>query len=68
MHNFYYVGTQVESEGLDRRDMSLPGYQLELLQDAVKYGMFVICPGNNLVGGAKLPLQLSRLLQYVTHF
>ncbi|XP_038066380.1 xylan 1,4-beta-xylosidase-like [Patiria miniata] len=33
------TGTQVENEGLDRRNMSLPGHQLELLQNAVKYAV-----------------------------
>lgn len=32
------TGTDIESEGKDRRDMELPGKQLQLLQDAVKYG------------------------------
>ncbi|XP_071137812.1 uncharacterized protein [Mytilus edulis] len=32
------TGTDIESEGTDRRDMELPGKQLQLLQDAVKYG------------------------------
>ncbi|XP_071794783.1 uncharacterized protein [Asterias amurensis] len=31
------TGVSVESEGNDRRSMSLPGHQLQLLQDAVKY-------------------------------
>ncbi|XP_022099649.1 probable beta-D-xylosidase 2 [Acanthaster planci] len=30
-------GTSIESEGLDRRNLALPGHQLQLLQDAVKY-------------------------------
>ncbi|XP_038072709.1 probable beta-D-xylosidase 6 [Patiria miniata] len=33
------TGTQVENQGLDRHNMSLPGYQLELLQNAVKYAV-----------------------------
>ncbi|XP_022105253.1 probable beta-D-xylosidase 6 [Acanthaster planci] len=33
------TGTRVENEGLDRRNMSLPGHQLELLQNAVKYAL-----------------------------
>ncbi|NWV00316.1 BXL5 xylosidase, partial [Upupa epops] len=30
------TGTDVETEGKDRRDLSLPGHQLQLLQDAVQ--------------------------------
>ncbi|XP_022105195.1 probable beta-D-xylosidase 2 [Acanthaster planci] len=33
------TGTKVEREGLDRRTMSLPGHQLQLLQNAVKYAL-----------------------------
>ncbi|NXA19072.1 XYL2 arabinofuranosidase, partial [Ibidorhyncha struthersii] len=31
-----HAGTDVETEAKDRRDLSLPGHQLELLQDAVQ--------------------------------
>ena len=31
-------GITIESEGKDRADLSLPGYQLELLQDAASVG------------------------------
>ncbi|XP_022099032.1 probable beta-D-xylosidase 2 [Acanthaster planci] len=33
------TGTQIENVGLDRRNMSLPGHQLLLLQQAVKYAL-----------------------------
>ena len=33
-----YVGISIESEGHDRAHLSLPGYQLQLLQDAVSVG------------------------------
>lgn len=33
------TGTNIESEGTDRGSLDLPGKQLVLLQDAVKYGM-----------------------------
>ena len=32
------TGQQIEAEGLDRSDLSWPGYQLTLLQDAVSAG------------------------------
>ena len=39
---FYFVllysGLTVEAEGVDRRDLDLPGHQLDLLQDSVYYG------------------------------
>jgi hypothetical protein len=46
MENKFYVinnsaciisGSSVECEGLDRADINLPGKQLQLLQDAVKW-------------------------------
>ncbi len=36
------TGPSVESEGLDRSDLSLPGFQLQLLQDAVQWGKHAI--------------------------
>lgn len=33
-----HAGTDVETEAKDRRDLSLPGHQLELLQDVVQAG------------------------------
>lgn len=33
-----HAGIDVETEGEDRSDLSLPGHQLELLQDAVQAG------------------------------
>ena len=35
---YFYIGKDFESEGKDRYNMELPGKQLTLLQDAVKYG------------------------------
>ena len=35
-----FTGTELETEGKDRADLSLPGFQLQLLQDAVQYGWF----------------------------
>lgn len=32
------TGKEIEKEGNDRKDLNLPGKQLQLLQDAVKYG------------------------------
>lgn len=32
------AGIDVETEAKDRRDLELPGHQLELLQDAVRAG------------------------------
>lgn len=39
--SFVITGTEIEREGNDRRNMELPGKQLQLLQDAVKYGGLV---------------------------
>ena len=36
--NFIYIGQELEREGHDRRNLSLPGSQLELLQHAVATG------------------------------
>ncbi len=33
-----WPGIEVETEGHDRHDLELPGHQLQLLQDAVKFG------------------------------
>jgi len=30
-------GTEIETEGRDRPDLDLPGYQLQILKDAVFY-------------------------------
>ena len=35
-----FTGMELETEGKDRADLSLPGYQLQLLQDAVQAGWF----------------------------
>ena len=32
------TGTSIEREGKDRKDLDLPGHQLQLLQDAVQSG------------------------------
>lgn len=34
-------GTDLEAEGHDRADMSLPKGQITLLQDTIKYSMFM---------------------------
>lgn len=34
----HHTGTDVEMEAKDRKDLSLPGHQLELLQDVVQAG------------------------------
>ena len=41
MQYISYAGRGVEAEGRDRKNMSLPGQQLKLLQDAVEYGKSV---------------------------
>ena len=35
---FHALGITIESESRDRADLSLPGHQLQLLQDAVSVG------------------------------
>ncbi len=36
-----FLGQVVESESNDRRDIDLPGHQMDLLQDAVKYSEYI---------------------------
>lgn len=40
-----HTGIDVEIEARDRKDLSLPGHQLQLLQDAVRAGrvLHVVC-------------------------
>lgn len=40
-----HTGIDVEMEARDRKDLSLPGHQLQLLQDAVRAGrvLHVVC-------------------------
>lgn len=59
-----HAGTDVETEAKDRRDLSLPGHQLELLQDAVEAGRgsapgqgSVPAPGGWLVSWGSGPAQ-----------
>lgn len=39
-----HLGVDVETEAKDRSDLSLPGHQLELLQDAVQAGRASVGP------------------------
>lgn len=36
------VGTGLEAEGNDRSELDLPGYQLQLLKDAIFYSTYVM--------------------------